>query len=219
MIAQMKNVSKILGSGKSSVKALNQVDFVLREGEFVAVVGPSGSGKTTFLNILGGLLTPDKGEVYIRNQNLYQLTSEERTIFRRRNVGFVFQQYNLVSMLNTRDNILLPLQLDGQNEDEQYLDQVLTRLKIKDKQEVFPDELSGGQKQRVALARALMTKPALILADEPTGNLDISNSLSVVGLLKELSRQYHQSIVMVTHNIELAQLADRIVKVEDGYIK
>ena len=219
MIAQMTNVSKILGSGKSSVKALNQVDFVLREGEFVAVVGPSGSGKTTFLNILGGLLTPDKGEVYIRNQNLYQLTSEERTIFRRRNVGFVFQQYNLVSMLNTRDNILLPLQLDGQNEDEQYLDQVLTRLKIKDKQEVFPDELSGGQKQRVALARALMTKPALILADEPTGNLDISNSLSVVGLLKELSRQYHQSIVMVTHNIELAQLADRIVKVEDGYIK
>ncbi len=219
MIAQMTNVSKILGSGKSSVKALNQVDFVLREGEFVAVVGPSGSGKTTFLNILGGLLTPDKGEVYIRNQNLYQLTSEERTIFRRRNVGFVFQQYNLVSMLNTRDNILLPLQLDGQNEDEQYLDQVLTRLKIKDKQEVFPDELSGGQKQRVALARALMTKPALILADEPTGNLDVSNSLSVVGLLKELSRQYRQSIVMVTHNIELAQLADRIVQVEDGYIK
>ena len=219
MIAQMTNVSKILGSGKSSVKALNQVDFVLREGEFVAVVGPSGSGKTTFLNILGGLLTPDKGEVYIRNQNLYQLTSEERTIFRRRNVGFVFQQYNLVSMLNTRDNILLPLQLDGQNEDEQYLDQVLTRLKIKDKQEVFPDELSGGQKQRVALARALMTKPALILADEPTGNLDVSNSLSVVGLLKELSRQYRQSIVMVTHNIELAQLSDRIVQVEDGYIK
>ncbi|MCJ0553024.1 ABC transporter ATP-binding protein [Enterococcus cecorum] len=219
MIAQMKNVSKILGSGKSSVKALNQVDFVLHEGEFVAVVGPSGSGKTTFLNILGGLLTPDKGEVYIRNRNLYQLTSEERTIFRRRNVGFVFQQYNLVSMLNTRDNILLPLQLDGQNEDEQYLDQVLTRLKIKDKQEMFPDELSGGQKQRVALARALMTKPALILADEPTGNLDVSNSLSVVGLLKELSRQYRQSIVMVTHNIELAQLADRIVQVEDGYIK
>ena len=219
MIAQMKNVSKILGSGKSSVKALNQVDFVLREGEFVAVVGPSGSGKTTFLNILGGLLTPDKGEVYIRHQNLYQLSSEERTIFRRRNVGFVFQQYNLVSMLNVRDNILLPLQLDGQTEDKQYLDQILTRLKIKDKQEVFPDELSGGQKQRVAIARALMTKPALILADEPTGNLDISNSLSVVGLLKELSRQYHQSIVMVTHNIELAQLADRIVKVEDGYIK
>ena len=122
-------------------------------------------------------------------------------------------------MLNTRDNILLPLQLDGQNEDEQYLDQVLTRLKIKDKQEMFPDELSGGQKQRVALARALMTKPALILADEPTGNLDVSNSLSVVGLLKELSRQYRQSIVMVTHNIELAQLADRIVQVEDGYIK
>lgn len=219
MIAQMKNVSKILGSGKSSVKALNQVDFVLHEGEFVAVVGPSGSGKTTFLNILGGLLTPDKGEVYIRHQNLYQLSSEERTIFRRRNIGFVFQQYNLVSMLNVRDNILLPLKLDGQNEDKQYLDQILTRLKIKDKQEVFPDELSGGQKQRVAIARALMTKPALILADEPTGNLDISNSLSVVGLLKELSRQYHQSIVMVTHNIELAQLADRIVQVEDGYIK
>lgn len=219
MIAQMKNVSKILGSGKSSVKALNQVDFVLHEGEFVAVVGPSGSGKTTFLNILGGLLTPDKGEVYIRHQNLYQLSSEERTIFRRRNIGFVFQQYNLVSMLNVRDNILLPLKLDGQNEDKQYLDQILTRLKINDKQEVFPDELSGGQKQRVAIARALMTKPALILADEPTGNLDISNSLSVVGLLKELSRQYHQSIVMVTHNIELAQLADRIVQVEDGYIK
>ncbi len=219
MIAQMKNVSKILGSGKSSVKALNQVDFVLREGEFVAVVGPSGSGKTTFLNILGGLLTPDKGEVYIRHQDLYQLSSEERTIFRRRNVGFVFQQYNLVSMLNVRDNILLPLQLDGQTEDKQYLVQILTRLKIEDKQEVFPDELSGGQKQRVAIARALMTKPALILADEPTGNLDISNSLSVVGLLKELSRQYHQSIVMVTHNIELAQLADRIVQVEDGYIK
>lgn len=219
MIAQMKNVSKILGSGKSSVKALNQVDFVLHEGEFVAIVGPSGSGKTTFLNILGGLLTPDKGEVYIRHQNLYQLSSEERTIFRRRNIGFVFQQYNLVSMLNVRDNIFLPLQLDGQNEDKQYLDQILTRLKIKDKQEVFPDELSGGQKQRVALARALMTKPALILADEPTGNLDISNSLSVVGLLKELSRQYHQSIVMVTHNIELAQLSDRIVQVEDGYIK
>lgn len=219
MIAQMKNVSKILGSGKSSVKALNQVDFVLHEGEFVAVVGPSGSGKTTFLNILGGLLTPDKGEVYIRHQNLYQLSSEERTIFRRRNIGFVFQQYNLVSMLNVRDNILLPLKLDGQNEDKQYLDQILTRLKIKDKQEVFPDELSGGQKQRVAIARALMTKPALILADEPTGNLDISNSLSVVGLLKELSRQYRQSIVMVTHNIELAQLADRIVQVEDGYIK
>lgn len=215
----MKNVSKILGSGKSSVKALNQVDFVLHEGEFVAVVGPSGSGKTTFLNILGGLLTPDKGEVYIRHQNLYQLSSEERTIFRRRNIGFVFQQYNLVSMLNVRDNILLPLKLDGQNEDKQYLDQILTRLKIKDKQEVFPDELSGGQKQRVAIARALMTKPALILADEPTGNLDISNSLSVVGLLKELSRQYRQSIVMVTHNIELAQLADRIVQVEDGYIK
>ena len=219
MIAQMKNVSKILGSGKSSVKALNQVDFVFREGEFVAVVGPSGSGKTTFLNILGGLLTPDKGEVYIRHQDLYQLSSEERTIFRRRNVGFVFQQYNLVSMLNVRDNILLPLQLDGQTEDKQYLVQILTRLKIEDKQEVFPDELSGGQKQRVAIARALMTKPALILADEPTGNLDISNSLSVVGLLKELSRQYHQSIVMVTHNIELAQLADRIVQVEDGYIK
>lgn len=182
-------------------------------------MGPSGSGKTTFLNILGGLLTPDKGEVYIRHQNLYQLSSEERTIFRRRNVGFVFQQYNLVSMLNVRDNILLPLQLDGQTEDKQYLVQILTRLKIEDKQEVFPDELSGGQKQRVAIARALMTKPALILADEPTGNLDISNSLSVVGLLKELSRQYHQSIVMVTHNIELAQLADRIVQVEDGYIK
>lgn len=200
------------------VHALNGVSFSIYEGEFVAIIGTSGSGKTTLLNILGGLDIPSEGIVWIRGNNLKDMEGEERTIFRRRNIGFVFQQYNLIPTLSIYENIVLPLRLDGAEIDEKLLDDVITILGLREKMERLPETLSGGQQQRVAIARALVTKPALVLADEPTGNLDSATSMEVVGLLKFCAARFHQTVIVVTHQEEVAQMADRIIRMQDGQI-
>ena len=190
----------------------------VEDGEFLAIVGTSGSGKTTLLNLLGGLDLPDEGGVWIRGSSLRDMESEERTIFRRRNIGFVFQQYNLIPMISVYENIVLPLRLDGAEIDGDFLDELVRALGIRDQQGRLPETLSGGQQQRVAIARALMTKPALVLADEPTGNLDSVTSMEVIGLLKNCAGKYHQTVILVTHQEEVAQMADRIIRIEDGRI-
>jgi len=200
------------------VRALDDVSLSIADGEFLAVVGTSGSGKTTLLNMLGGLDVPTEGGVWIRGSSLKDMEPEERTIFRRRNIGFVFQQYNLVPVLSVYENIVLPLRLDGARSDEELLGQVAESLGIIEKLDRLPQTLSGGQQQRVAIARALMAKPALILADEPTGNLDSATSMEVTGLLKSCAERFHQTMVVVTHQEEVAQMADRIVRLEDGRI-
>lgn len=201
-----------------TVKALDNVSITIQEGEFVVIVGSSGSGKTTLLNILGGLDKPDFGEVIVREQNINKMNEEELTIFRRRNIGFVFQNYNLVPILNVTENIILPLKLDGREIDRNFIKEIVETLGLKNKIYNMPDMLSGGQQQRVAIARALSTKPAVILADEPTGNLDSKTGMEVIGLLKISASLFHQTIVMITHNEEIAQLADRIIRIEDGRI-
>ena len=198
------------------VHALDGVSLSVEEGEFLAIIGTSGSGKTTLLQILGGLDEPTAGGVWIRGNSLKDMTEDERTIFRRRNIGFVFQQYNLIPVINVYENIVLPLRLDGAEIDEKLLEDIVRTLKIGEKLENLPEELSGGQQQRVAIARALMVKPAVLLCDEPTGNLDSVTSMEVIALLKTCAARFHQTVIVVTHQEAIAQMADRILRVEDG---
>ena len=217
-ILQAKDLTKIYGSGENAVYALNGVNFSVEKGEFVAVVGTSGSGKSTLLHMLGGLDRPTSGSVTVDGKEIFSFKDEALTIFRRRKIGFVFQNYNLVPVLNVYENIVLPVQLDGKVPDAAYIDSIIETLGLESKLKSLPNNLSGGQQQRVAIARALASKPAIILADEPTGNLDSKTSQDVLGLLKVTSQKYAQTIVMITHNEEIAQLADRIIRIEDGKI-
>ena len=217
-ILETKDLRKVYGSGDTEVRALDGVDLIVEKGEFVAVVGTSGSGKSTLLHMLGGLDRPTSGTVTVDGRELSALKDEELTIFRRRKIGFVFQNYNLVPVLNVYENIVLPIQLDGKAPDRGYVDQIIETLGLGNKLQNLPNNLSGGQQQRVAIARALAAKPAIILADEPTGNLDSATSLDVMGLLKVTAQKFSQTIVMITHNEELAQMADRIIRIEDGRI-
>ena len=217
-ILQTKDLRKIYGAGDTEVRALDGVDLTVEKGEFVAVVGTSGSGKSTLLHMLGGLDRPTSGTVTVDGREIFALKDEELTIFRRRKIGFVFQNYNLVPVLNVYENIVLPIQLDGRAEDRGYVDQIIETLGLERKLRSLPNNLSGGQQQRVAIARALAAKPAILLADEPTGNLDSKTSQDVMGLLKVTSQRFAQTIVMITHNEEIAQMADRIVRIEDGRI-
>lgn len=217
-ILKTDSLIKIYGQEPNIVKALNKVSIAINEGEFVAIVGTSGSGKSTLLNMLGGLDRPTAGEVTISNKNISTMKDEELTIFRRRNIGFIFQNYNLVPILNTYENIVLPIELDGVKIDKEYVNSIVDALGLQEKLTNMPSNLSGGQQQRVAIARALATKPAIVLADEPTGNLDSKTSMDVIGLLKMTSKSFNQTMVMITHNEEIAQLADRIIRLEDGKV-
>ena len=217
-ILSAKALCKSYGSGENQVKALDHVSLSVENGEFVAVIGTSGSGKSTLLNLLGGLDTPTSGEVLVAGKDLFQMDDESRTIFRRRNIGFVFQNYNLVPVLNVYENVVLPIELDGTKIDTDYVQTILHTLGLEEKAQAMPNQLSGGQQQRVAIARALAAKPAILLADEPTGNLDSKTSLDVLGLLKITSDKFKQTIVMITHNEEIAQMADRIIHLLDGKI-
>ncbi|MBE5877176.1 MAG: ABC transporter ATP-binding protein [Lachnospiraceae bacterium] len=217
-ILETKDLRKTYGNGETAVHALDGVNLTVENGEFVAVVGTSGSGKSTLLHMLGGLDTPTGGSVIVDGKEIFTLKEEELTIFRRRKIGFVFQNYNLVPVLNVYENIVLPIQLDGVEPDEEYVKQVISTLGLESKLKNLPNNLSGGQQQRVAIARALAAKPAIILADEPTGNLDTKTSQDVMSLLKVTSKKFSQTIVMITHNEEIAQMADRIIRIEDGRI-
>lgn len=217
-ILEARHLKKYYGHGEKLVKAVDDVSLAVEAGEFVAIVGTSGSGKTTLLNLLGGLDYADEGEVLVAGQSLAQMKDEELTVFRRRQIGFIFQHYNLVSMLDVYKNITLPIRLDGNQVDQVFLQQLVSRLGIENKLHNKPNQLSGGQQQRVAIARAIVAKPAIVLADEPTGNLDSRTSEEVMGLLQLTSRAFHQTIVMITHNEEIAQLADRVIRIEDGRI-
>ncbi len=217
-VLETKDLKKYYGSGDTQVKALDGVDLTVENGEFVAIVGTSGSGKSTLLHMLGGLDRPTGGSVLVEGRDIFALKDEELTIFRRRKIGFVFQSYNLVPVLSVYDNIVLPIQLDGGRVDETYVDQVIEALGLEQKLDRLPNQLSGGQQQRVAIARALATKPAILLADEPTGNLDSRTSQDVLSLMKTTGQKFAQTMVMITHNEEIAQLADRIVRIEDGRI-
>ena len=218
IILQTKNLKKYYGSGDTQVRALDGVDLQVENGEFVAIIGTSGSGKSTLLHMLGGLDRPTSGSVVVDGRDLSTLKDEELTVFRRRKIGFVFQAYNLVPVLSVYENIVLPIQLDGGKLDAAYIDQVIGALGLKEKLQSLPSQLSGGQQQRVAIARALATKPAILLADEPTGNLDSRTSNDVLSLMKVTGQKFSQTMVMITHNEEIAQLADRIVRIEDGRI-
>ncbi len=217
-ILSTKDLKKVYDSGESEVHALDGVNFQVEKGEFVAVVGTSGSGKSTLLHMLGGLDRPTSGSVTVDGKEIFTLKDEELTIFRRRKIGFVFQSYTLVPVLNVYENILLPIQLDGAAVDQAYIGEIIDTLGLSSKLNNLPNNLSGGQQQRVAIARALASKPAIILADEPTGNLDSRTSQDVLGLMKMTSQKFSQTIVMITHNEEIAQLADRIIRIEDGRI-
>jgi len=217
-ILESHNLCKTYGSGENEVKALDNVTINIEDGEFVSIIGTSGSGKSTLLNMLGGLDRPDSGSVNISGNQIFSMSDEELTIFRRRNIGFVFQNYNLVPVLNVYENIVLPIELDGSEADKDYVNTVINTLGIGNKLSSMPNMLSGGQQQRVAIARALAYKPAIILADEPTGNLDSRTSLDVLGLIKTCAAQFSQTIAMITHNEEIAQMAGRIIRLEDGRI-
>lgn len=217
-VLQVQNLKKIYGTGETAVHALNGVDLSVEQGEFVAIVGTSGSGKSTLLHMLGGLDRPTEGTVVVDGRELGTLKDEELTIFRRRKIGFVFQNFNLVPVLNVRENIVLPVRLDGRKPDEAFVGEIVKTLGLEAKLQSLPNNLSGGQQQRVAIARALAAKPAILLADEPTGNLDSKTSQDVLSLLKVTSERFSQTIVMITHNEEIAQLADRIIRIEDGCI-
>ena len=219
IILETKDLRKHYGSGETEVRALDGVDLTVEKGEFAAVVGTSGSGKSTLLHMLGGLDRPTSGSVSVDGKNIFSLKDEALTIFRRRKIGFVFQNYNLVPVLSVYENIVLPIQLDGQKPDAGYVDQIIENLGLEKKLQNLPNNLSGGQQQRVAIARALAAKPAIILADEPTGNLDSKTSQDVMALLKITSEKFAQTIVMITHNEEIAQMADRIIRIEDGKIR
>ena len=217
-ILETKYLKKYYGEGDSLVKAVDDINISVEKGEFVAIVGTSGSGKTSLLNLLGGLDYADSGEVIIGGQSLLHMKDEERTVFRRRNIGFIFQNYNLVSMLNVYKNVVLPIRLDGNKPDEEFVSEILKLLGLTEKVKNRPNQLSGGQQQRVVIARALAAKPQIVLADETTGNLDSRTSAEVMGLLQMTSREFNQTIIMITHNEEIAQLADRIIHLEDGKV-
>lgn len=217
-ILETKNLKKYYGKGAGLVKALDGVNLTVEEGEFAAVVGTSGSGKSTLLHMLGGLDYATSGTVTVAGKKIFKLNENELTIFRRRRIGFIFQSYNLVPILSVRENITLPVELDGRRVDSRYIEEVVGILGIQDKMDSLPNQLSGGQQQRVAIARALASKPAIILADEPTGNLDSKTTQEVLGLLKLTGERFHQTIVMITHNEALAQLCDRVIHIEDGRI-
>ena len=217
-ILETKDLKKYYGKEPNITKALDGISISVEQGEFVSVIGTSGSGKSTLLNMLGGLDVPDSGSVKIRNKEIAQMNDEQLTIFRRRNIGFVFQNYNLVPILNIYQNIVLPLELDGNKIDQEYVQKIIHLLHLEEKLDNLPNNLSGGQQQRAAIARALAGKPAIILADEPTGNLDSKTSLEVMQLLRMTSTEFGQTLVMITHNPELAQIADRMIQIEDGRI-
>lgn len=217
-ILKAVELKKVYGSGETEVKAVDSITFSVKKGEFTAVVGTSGSGKSTLLHLIGGLDYATSGLVSVDGITISDMDKDELTIFRRRNIGFVFQQYNLVPMLTVRENITLPVRLDGKEVEKDYFDEITKTLGLEKKLDSFPNELSGGQQQRVAIARALASKPAILLADEPTGNLDSKTSLDVLGLLKTTGSRFHQTIVMITHSEKLAQMADRIIHIEDGKI-
>lgn len=217
-MVETQNLRKYYQLGTNTVKALDGVNFRVKEQEFVAIIGKSGSGKSTLLHMLGGLDTPSEGEVCIAGKNIAGMNREELTIFRRRKVGFIFQSYNLVQDLNVYENIVLPIRLDGKRVDRDFVEEIMQLLQINDKKQALPGTLSGGQQQRVAIARALATKPQIILADEPTGNLDSVTSHEVMGLLKVVAKRYAQTIILITHDQDIAQMADRIVHIEDGRI-
>ncbi len=217
-ILQTTDLKKYYGKEPNVTRALDGVTLSIEKGEFVAIVGTSGSGKSTLLNMMGGLDVPTSGKIVVDGKDLSALNDEQLTIFRRRKIGFVFQSYNLVPVLNVYENIVLPVELDGDKPDKKFMKEVVRMLALEDKLNNMPNNLSGGQQQRVAIARALVSKPAIVLADEPTGNLDSKTSSDVLGLLKTTSRKFHQTLVMITHNNEIAQLADRIVRIEDGRI-
>ena len=218
VILETKNLRKVYGKGDTQVNALNGISLTVQRGEFVAVVGTSGSGKSTFLNMVGGLDIPTSGEVIVDGKRLDKLSEKELAVFRRRKTGFIFQQYNLIPMLNVYENIILPLKLDGRKADNSYVESITEVLDLSSRLKSLPSHLSGGQQQRVAIARAIITKPAIVLADEPTGNLDSRTSQDVLGLLKLTSTKFNQTIIMITHNEEIAQLAGRIIRIEDGKI-
>lgn len=217
-ILETKDLKKYYGSGDTAVKALDGVNFSVDDGEFVAIVGTSGSGKSTLLHMIGGLDRPTSGTVKVAGKEIFSLKDDALTIFRRRKIGFIFQSYNLVPVLNVYENIVLPIELDGNKVDKAHINSIIETLGLTSKINSLPNQLSGGQQQRVAIARALATKPAIILADEPTGNLDSKTSLDVLGLIKITSKKFSQTIVMITHNEEIAQMADRIIRIEDGRI-
>lgn len=218
-LLEVESVSKLYGSGETTVVALNNVSFSVFEGEFVSIIGESGSGKTTLLNILGALDTPTSGKVIIDGKNIFEMDEESLTDFRRRNVGFIFQSFNLIPELNVEQNIMFPVLLDYRTPNKNYLEELLSVLNLRERRRHLPNQLSGGQQQRVAIGRALFTKPKLILADEPTGNLDVKNSGEVICLLKEASKLYNQTIIMITHSDSIAQTADRVFQVSDGILK
>ena len=215
-LLEVSNVSKTYGSGEAAVKALKKVSFSVPKGEYVAIVGESGSGKSTLLNMIGALDTPTSGKVVISGKEIFSMNDRKLTIFRRRNIGFIFQAFNLIPELTVEQNIVFPMLLDYQKPDTKYLEELLSVLNLKERRRHLPSQLSGGQQQRVAIGRALFTRPALILADEPTGNLDSQNTSEVIALLKEASKKYEQTIIMITHSRSIAQTADRILQVSDG---
>ena len=217
-IIMTKNLRKIYRMGENNVYALNGVDFTVKEGEFVAIAGASGSGKSTLLNLLGAMDLPTEGEIFVRGIPLAQMSQNEQTIFRRRNIGFIFQDFKLLPVLNVYDNMVLPLKLDGRKIDREFAEMLLKSLGLQNKREQTPYTLSGGEQQRVAVARALITRPAVVLADEPTGNLDSRTGIEVIGLMKVLAQKFYQTLVVVTHDEEVAQMADRIIRIEDGKI-
>lgn len=218
-ILKSDNLCKTYGSGESQVKALDHVSIHIEDGDFISIIGTSGSGKSTLLNMLGGLDRPTSGTVTVAGKDIFSMSDEELTIFRRRNIGFIFQNYNLVPILNVYENIVLPIELDGSEPDRNYVDNIIHSLGLEQKLTAMPNQLSGGQQQRVAIARALASKPAIILADEPTGNLDSKTSMDVLSLLKVTIREFQQTVVMITHNEEIALMADGMVRIEDGKVK
>ncbi|MGI6011530.1 MAG: ABC transporter ATP-binding protein [Ruminococcus sp.] len=218
-ILETKDLKKYYGKGETQVRALDGVSLTIEEGSFTSVVGTSGSGKSTLLHMLGGLDRPTEGTVTVEGKDIFSLKDDELTIFRRRKIGFIFQSYNLVPVLNVYENIVLPVELDGREPDKDYVNDVIALLGLKEKLLSLPSQLSGGQQQRVAIARALAAKPAIVLADEPTGNLDSRTSQDVLGLMKVTADRFGQTIVMITHNEEIAQTADRIIRIEDGKVK
>lgn len=215
-VLRTEQLKKYYGEGENQVHALDGVDLTVSQGEFVAIVGTSGSGKSTLLHMLGGLDKPTEGKVFIDGKDIFSLKKDERTIFRRRKIGFVFQAFNLIPVLNVYENIVFPIELDGNRIDRNYIEHIITTLGLSEKKDSMPNQLSGGQQQRVAIARALATKPAILLADEPTGNLDSITSQDVLSLLKTTGQKLEQTMVMITHNEEIAQMADRILRIEDG---
>ena len=217
-LLEVRNICKTYGSGETSVKALKDVSFSVPRGEYVAVVGESGSGKSTLLNMIGALDVPTSGKVLIDGKDIFSMNDRKLTVFRRRNIGIIFQAFNLIPELTVEQNMIFPMLLDYQKPDRKYLEELLTVLNLKDRRNYLPSQLSGGQQQRVAIGRALITRPALILADEPTGNLDTQNSSEVIALLKEASKKYEQTIIMITHNRSIAQTADRVLQVSDGVL-